>query len=190
MKKPYNIITFINQWVILPESAVADLLKLCKEIEVPKNHFLLKQGSVSHHLWYIVKGSVRSHYGYKDKEVTSWIYNENQMVTAFGSVFNRSPSYENLQCTEDSVFVQLNYVQLQELYLKHPKLAKFGRLWLEEMLTVLDQFYKGFMFMTAKEKYDLLLAVFPDVTQRVNLGHIASFLGISQETLSRIRRQN
>ena len=69
-------------------------------------------------------------------------------------------------------------------------MQEFGRLMVEEQLTFLDYFYRGFMFMSAKEKYNLLLSIFPDVTQRVNLGHIAAVLGISLETLSRIRKKS
>ena len=76
---------------------------------------------------------------------------------------------------------------MEQLYQESPQFERFGRKMYEQQLAYLDAFYKGYLFMTAKERYDLLLSVFPDVTQRVNLGHIASFLGISQETLSRIR---
>lgn len=73
---------------------------------------------------------------------------------------------------------------LEKLYQKHPKFEHFGRKMVEQQLANLDAFYKGYLFMTAKEQCGVLLPTFPDVTQRVNLGHIASFLGISQETLS------
>jgi len=91
--------------------------------------------------------------------------------------------------TEDSRIVSLSYETLHQLYADDPALQEFGRKMVEEQLVFLDYFYKGFMFMSASKKYELLLSIFPDVTQRVNLGHIASFLGISQETLSRIRKK-
>jgi len=68
-----------------------------------------------------------------------------------------------------------------------PAFERFGRILMEEQLAFIDYYFKGVLFMTAKEKYSLLLSYFPDITQRVNLGHIASFLGITQETLSRLR---
>ncbi len=58
---------------------------------------------------------------------------------------------------------------------------------IEEQLVYIDTYSKGYMFLSAKEKYDKLLSFFPDIDQRANLGYIASMLGISQETLSRIR---
>ena len=119
--------------------------------------------------------------------MTSWFYREGQLFTAWSSFYKRSPSYEGVELTEDSTISALSYNHLRQLYKQHPKMQEFGREMVEEQLVFLDYFYKGFMFMSAKEKYDLLLSVFPDVTLRVNLGHIASFLGISQETLSRIR---
>ena len=65
----------------------------------------------------------------------------------------------------------------------------FARLLAEEQITFTDQFFKGYMFLSAMEKYQLLLQYFPDIELRVKLTYIASFLGISRETLSRIRAQ-
>lgn len=180
---------FINRRKIISPTVLDDIIAKSEVIEARKGDFILKEGSTPNHIWYIVSGSLRTMYYYKDKEVTSWLYNHDQLVTAYGSFYTRTSSYENIQCTEDSVLISITYDNLNLLYDNHPSMATFGRYIMEEMVSVLDYFYKGFMFMTAKEKYDLILTYFPDVTQRVNLGYIASFLGITQETLSRIRRK-
>ncbi len=154
-----------------------------------KNHFLIKQDRIAHRVFFIQEGSARTFYYHNGKDVTSWIYREGQLITSWSSFYTLSPSQENVELTEDATVVSLSYDQLHELYNSYPKMQEFGRIMVEEQLVFLDYFYQGFMFMTAREKYDLLLSVFPDVTLRVNLGHIASFFGISQETLSRIRKQ-
>ena len=157
--------------------------------ELNKSQLLLKEGILAHRMFFIKRGSARTFYYHDGKDVTSWIYREGHLITSWSSFYMRTPSYENVEITEESTIESLSYDELHKLYKEHPKMQEFGRIMVEEQLAFLDYFYKGFMFMTAKEKYELLLSVFPDVTQRVNLGHIASFLGISQETLSRIRRQ-
>jgi len=81
-------------------------------------------------------------------------------------------------------FEYYDYKKLIETY---PKFERFSRLLAEEQLAFIDLYSKGYMFMSAKEKYQLLLSNIPDIELRVKLGYIASFLGISQETLSRIR---
>ncbi len=189
MMRKNDLINYIHEKVRLPEEVKDDLRNVAEEIQVKKNHYLLREGRVPDYLWFIAKGSVRVFYEHDGKEITSWIYNKGRIVTAYGCFFSQKSSYDNIQCTEDCVLIRISYDKLQALYKRHPSMQAFGRLWMEEMVEGLDNFYKGYMFMSAKEKYALLLSYFPDVTQRVNLGHIASFLGISQETLSRIRRK-
>ena len=183
-----TLVDYINSKVQLTTLVKEAVLAVSKKEVLGKNHLLVRQDMVAHRLYFIVKGSARTFYYHDGKDVSSWIYREGQLVTSWSSFFTRSPSYESLEVTEDSILVSLSYEGLQELYQAHPKMQEFGRIMVEEQLVFLEYFYKGFFFMTAKEKYDLLLSIFPDITQRVNLGHIASFLGMSQETLSRIRR--
>lgn len=158
-----------------------------KVLDIEKNDFLLQEGQKCFYLWFIIKGSARSFYHFKDDERTSWIYKENQIVTAIESYSDQSISITNIQATENLTVARISVAKLEELYVKFPSFQTFGRLWAQQILSDVAKAYQGFDFMSPKEKYDLLLYIFPDVTQRVNLGHIASFLGISRETLSRLR---
>lgn len=189
MRSQASLVEYINARAILPVEAEHALLQKCRVDELSKGHLLLEEGQVCHRLYFIEKGSARSFYDHDGKDVTSWIYREGQLITSWASFYGRTPSHESIELTEDAKVASIPFDDLHELYALHPKIHEFGRLMVEEQLVFIDQFFKGFMFMTAKEKYDLLLSVFPDVTQRVNLGHIASFLGITQETLSRIRKR-
>ncbi len=182
-----DFIDYIKQYVALSGAAQEEIEALASRETVPKEHIVLTQGKTCKRLYFLQKGTVRTYFYQKGKDVTYWIYPENNLVTSWHSYILRKPSSEYIETTEDSVLVSLTYDQWQELYLKYPKLDRFGRLILEEQMALLDDFYKGYYFMTAKEKYELLVSVFPSITQRANLGHIASMLGISQETLSRIR---
>ena len=172
----------------ISKEAIAALKACCVLKKLPKNHILLKEGQIAQNLYFIEQGVARSFYYHENKEVSSWFYKEGQLLTAWNSFYTRMAAFEYIELLEDSTLYALPYDSLQKLYEEHPSMQTFGRLMVEEQLSFLDSFYKGFNFMSAKEKYDLLIDYFPDITLRINLGYIASFLGISQETLSRIRR--
>ncbi|MEL7427444.1 MAG: Crp/Fnr family transcriptional regulator [Bacteroidota bacterium] len=186
---PPSFLEYINARAPIERDLRAQLSDVFQTDQIDKAQLLVREGMVAHRIYFIQKGSARTYYLQDGKDVTSWFYREGQLVTSWSSFYKRVPSFENVELTEDSVVVSLSFDELQTFYREHPKMQEFGRLMVEEQLIFLDYFYRGFMFMSAKEKYELLLSIFPDVTQRVNLGHIASFLGISQETLSRIRKR-
>lgn len=184
-----NFFQYIQSKVSLTPAITTSLSRVCKTEQLPKNYLFIKEESAVHRLYFLESGVARSFYYHDGKDVTSWFYTEGQLVTSWGSFFARQASQENIELLEDAVVTSINYNDLQLLYQQYPAFSTFGRLLVEEQIIFLDFFYKGFMFMTAREKYDLLLSYFPDVVLRVNLGHIASFLGITQETLSRIRKK-
>lgn len=181
---------YINSKVQISKELEELIMATCKVELLPKNQVLLQEGSIAHRLYFLTQGAARTYYLHDGKDITSWIYKEGQMITAWSSFIFRSPSYENIELLEDAEVASISYDQLQQLYIEQPKMQAFGRIMVEEQLAFLEYFYKGFMFMTAKDKYALLQSYFPDVVLRVNLGYIASFLGITQETLSRIRRKS
>lgn len=183
------LLDYINAKVPLNNDLKLEIKTAFQLDKYAEGDLLLKEGLPAHRIFFIASGSARTFYHHDGKDVTSWIYHEGQLITSWSSFYTQSPSYENIELTEDATTLSISHEHLQQLYQRHPKMQIFGRIIVEEQLVFLDYFYKGFLFMSAKEKYDLLMSTFPDVTQRVNLGHIASFLGISQETLSRIRRQ-
>ncbi len=159
-----------------------------KEI-IPKNHQLLREHNYCRRLYFLEEGTVRTFYTEKGKEISSWFYKEGLFFTSWYSFYSQKPSFEYIETLEESTIYSIDYFNYQQLLEQFPAFERFGRLLAEEQMAFIDYFSKGYNFMSAREKYDLLLSWFPDVTMRVNLGHIASFLGISQETLSRIRKR-
>ena len=180
-------IEYIKQYVHLSEGAEQAILQLALLEEVPKGHIILKEGKTCKRMYFLTSGTVRVYFYQKGKDVTHWIYPDQMLFTSWASFLLRKPAAEYLETIEDASFVSLSYDDWQELYLNFPELERFGRLVVEEQMALIDDFYKGYYFLTAKEKYNLLIEAFPSIIQRANLGYIASMLGISQETLSRIR---
>jgi CRP-like cAMP-binding protein len=180
-------IEHIKQYIHLSAEAEEAILQTALLEEVPKGHIILKEGKTCKRMYFLLSGTVRIYFYQKGKDITHWIYPDQMSFTSWGSFLLRKPAAEYIEVIEDATLVSLSYDDWQELYLKFPELERYGRLTVEEQMGLIDDFYKGYYFLTAKEKYDLLIEVYPSIIQRANLGYIASMLGISQETLSRIR---
>lgn len=152
-----------------------------------KNEWVLKEGKVCESLFYIKSGMLCSIYETEDREICNWLAIENDIATAYYSFISRTPSYESIQCLEDATVEKVNYDILQEFYFLFPETERAGRLILEEYYSRLEERLISIQFKTAKERYQALFANRPEIIKRAPLGRIASYLGITQETLSRIR---
>jgi hypothetical protein len=121
------------------------------------------------------------------KNITTWFASEGEFVTSMYSIITGRPSFESIEVLEDS---ELDYIlkeDLENLYDKFPVMNKLGRIILEKYYIDLEEIVISMQFRSAKEKYNYFINKYPNLFSRVKLGHIASFLGISNETLSRIR---
>lgn len=160
-----------------------------ERVETKKGEKILLEDNRANYLYFIEKGILHNYYYQDTRKITSWFYAEEQFITAWYSFYSQQPSYEEIECLEDCILYRISYTDYQQLISNFPAFNNFARLLAEEMLAFLDQFTKGWSFLSAKEKYKQLNQHFPQVELRVKLGYIASFLGISQETFSRIRSE-
>jgi len=182
-----NLLQYISTRCFV-DSELKERIQLDFErIELPKGSQLLEVDQRCHKLYFIDQGVIHNSYFIDGREITSWFYAENQFVTAWYSFYSQKPSFEGIQCLEDSVLYAISFEKYQNMIADSPAFGNFARLLAEESLAFLDFFSKGWSFLSAKEKYQMLEEFFPNIEQKVKLGLIASFLGISQETLSRIR---
>ncbi|MEI2696026.1 MAG: Crp/Fnr family transcriptional regulator [Saprospiraceae bacterium] len=152
-----------------------------------KNKIILKQNQVCNYLYYINNGIVREYYLKKGKEVTASFGFKNSIISSFASFLSRKPSFEALETLEKTELMRIHHDKLQNLYCKYPEINTLGRKITEFYYLTLEDRIFASQFCSAKERYFNLLKQEPDITQKVSLGYIASFLGITQETLSRIR---
>ena len=112
---------------------------------------------------------------------------ENDFVTSFHSFITLEPSVENIQLLEGSILWSISKEQLTQLFNRYHEIERLVRIAYEKYYIRLEERYVNAQFKTAKELYENLLRQTPYILERVPLGYIASYLGISQETLSRIR---
>lgn len=166
-----------------------------KDIAVKTNHFFkrrgdyfLREGQRGSSYFVLNKGLIRAYFNKNDREVNSWFGEENQIYCSILPVYMHQPSFENIQFLEDSEIYALNSDDLDQLYLIHPELNLIGRKMAEEVCVVLEERITSLHTESAAERYHSLIKQQPNLLKRISLGHIASYLGITQETLSRIRR--
>ena len=159
---------------------------LCSET-VPKKYFLLKEGQVSNHIYFIEKGFIRSYYEKDLKEVTSWFMKEYDIIISVNSFYNRTVSHESIQTLEESTVYFIHYNELQRLYKDFIEFNIIGRIFTERYYTLSEERLYSMRKQSAEEKFYFLLDKHPEIIKRAPLGYIASYLGISLETLSRIR---
>jgi len=177
----------LNQTLKMSVEAQEALSNAMKSIEIEKDGYLVNEGQICRKLFFIEKGCVRGFY-YKDgKEISHWFGFEGDFVTSFNSFIQQKSSFEYLQSIENSTFWSISYSKLYELYDQYPEIERVGRITCEQYYIRLEERYVGSQFQTASDRYGNLVTHNPGILQRVPLGYIASFLGISQETLSRVR---
>lgn len=152
-----------------------------------KGDFYLKEGQSASGLFMIEKGLVRAFFHLNNKEINAWFGTERVILGSIHPLFFQQPAKENIQFLEDSVIYSISWQQLNELYHRFPEFNTIGRLMAEEFCAILEKRIVSLHTLSASERYDELLKETPQLLQRISLGHIASYLGVTLETLSRIR---
>ena len=169
-------------------AGTTEILTGCFEkILLPKNKLLLREGRVCTHLYFLEIGALRGFYTLDGKEITHWFGFEKDFVTSFHSFITGEPAVENIQLLEGSILWSISKETLTGLLDKHHEIERLVRIAYEKYYIRLEERFVNAQFKTARERYENLLQQTPHILERVPLGFIASYLGISQETLSRIR---
>ncbi len=143
---------------------------------------------ISNKIYFVEKGVARTYYLKNGKEITYWIACENDFVGSMASFFMQTPGNKIVETIESCTLWEFEYHKLQQLFDTNEELARAGRLFANYAISLMEERFDNLHFNTAKERYDLLMEKHPELIQRVPLGMIASYLGVTQETLSRIRR--
>ncbi|MFT3949418.1 MAG: Crp/Fnr family transcriptional regulator [Agriterribacter sp.] len=182
-----QLLTHLHGFYKLREEAQQALESCFEEVTLSKGSFLVREGNVCRHLYFLQKGALRGFYTLEGKEITHWFGFENDFVTSFHSFITGEPSVENLQLLEGSILYGISKEKLTGLYNQYHEIERLVRIVYEKYYIRLEERYVNAQFKTAAERYEALLTNMPHIIERVPLGYISSYLGISQETLSRIR---
>ncbi len=181
-----NLIETINDVVSLDNQTESKILQKFNIEQLKKGQTLLKEKSICNKLWFIGSGIVRQYMIIDGVDVTKWFYTDGQWVTSHYSYFEQKPAFDYLQAYEDSVVFSITHTDEKEL-LGYPLYLKYHVELLRHYLASLNYFMRNYKQMAADEKYNFFIEHHPEIIQRVKLKHLASLIGVSQETLSRIR---
>ena len=177
----------LNQLVLLNPQQQRDLCQKLTVIEVNKNDVLLERGQISNHLYFVVAGVLRSSCEVDGKDVTRWFSVEGDFASAYFSFVYRQPSEDQILPVTEATVLSLSYNALQDLSRHDSIWIDLNRHLLEYYYTLLLQRVLAFQTQSTAERYEHLLQEHPDLESQVPLGYVASYLGMSQETLSRLR---
>lgn len=182
-----SIIKQIEQIVVLDEPVKEFIKKHVKTFYFKKGELVLEQNKVGNFLYFISSGMLRGYYYSNDKEITNWMGIENEFCTSYYSFLSGKGSYEQIEALENTEVEAIHKDDLEMLYKTFPETERIGRLLLESYYLRLEERVLYIQFKSAKERYDYFFEKRCELIKRAPLGCIASYLGITQETLSRIR---
>lgn len=174
----------------LSQELVEKLYNTFEPVTFKKGSIVFNEGQICKYLYFIEKGALRSYYiDAKGREISHWFTFENEIITEPKSFFKQTKSNYYLETLEDAEVRRISFKNLNKLFNESHEIEKFGRLLGLQLLIDLNDKLLDLQFKSAKERYTSLLDQHPDIFQRVSLGHISSFIGITQQSLSRIRTE-
>jgi CRP-like cAMP-binding protein len=167
----------------LVEQGIADHLSV---LELTKNHILLRENQHHDFSYFVLRGAVRSYYLKDGVEVNTWFAFENEMVGSLRN-YRDLPSRETFALVEDSTLIAINMRSLKPHIRTNLHIGNFVSNIIEEYALFLEDRIYFSQGLSSMERYIFLMEREPRVLQRIPLTYIASYLGISRETLSRLR---
>lgn len=184
-----RLISYLSQFDRIDPDLKNEVLERCIIVQKPRKFLVQEAGKVADEFYFMIKGAARCFMYSEGKDITTDIIIDNELFMAFASFFSRQPSHESIELLEDSIYIILSYSDLQYFYEKYPQVNKIGRL-IAERNFVSKSFHAHLLrAASSAERYEHLLKHKPEIIQRISLGIIASYLGMSLENLSRIRKQ-
>ena len=184
-----NIKELLNRISTLNEENNQLLSERFSEEKLKKGDILMSTNRVEKHFYLIKKGIVRAFTSSDDSDITFWFGLEGDVILSMLSYVQQQKSYETIEALEDLIVYKIDLKQLENLYKTNVEIANWGRKLAEFELLKTEQRFINRLTGTAKERYEHLIHQQPEIVQRVQLGHIASYLGITQVSLSRIRSE-
>jgi CRP-like cAMP-binding protein len=185
-----SLIAFIEKIVPIPRETIMEIVAHFHPIEINKNEYFIKKGRICNNYLFLESGFIRAFtFDTEGNEVTTEFYSANQIVFEVSSFFQKTSSKENYQALENCTGWYLSFDQLQWLFHSLPEFREFGRMVLVLGYTSFKNRTLSLINEKAEQRYESLIATRPEIFQKAPLKHIASYLGITDSSLSRIRKE-
>lgn len=185
------IFEHLKSFAPLNDKDVSDSKPFWKARKIARGDYFNMQSMVCNDLGLVVKGIFRIYYRHQEtgEDKNIFFFSENQFVVSFRSFISRNPCWYFIEAMEDSEIFFISYQDLNSLYETHVNWAKFGRLLAELFFSVAQTRTEEFIFFSHEERYTRLLQQHPHIIERIPAYHISSYLGITNPSLSRIRKR-
>ncbi len=178
----------IKSSIELSSAAEAHIYSISKEMEISKGHTLIRQGQRVRNTYYVLNGCLRSFcVDNNGKEHTLQFAIKNWWISDFIAIYNNESATLTVECIKDAKVIKFNATDLDKIHSLFPEFEAYQRKNLERHVVSLHKRILNQLQLTAPERYNLFLEQYPDVEQYTPNYHIASYLGITQQSLSRIR---
>ncbi len=185
-----NLIQFIQQVLPMSTSRAELVVAKFKPVKIEKNGYFLKADSVCNASHFMEKGIARSYtYDLEGNQVTTAFYPANTYASDLLSFFKRTPAKEYIQAITDCETWSITYEDMQASFHAIPEFREFGRLNIVNQYSLLKERMLSNLQETADQRYSDLIHSHPEILQHVPLKYIASYLGIADTSLSRIRKE-
>lgn len=185
-----KLVSFIHSSGLVSLAGAEDIAAHFREKSLDRNEYFLKAGQVSNEYLFVEEGFLRAFaYDVNGNDVTTAFYSSNQVVFEVSSYFERVPSKENIQALQLTRGLYITYEELNNLFHSLPEFRNFGRSILVKGFAALKKRMLSVITETAEERYMNLLKANPEILQNAPLKNIASYLGITDTSLSRIRKE-
>lgn len=179
----------LNQISFLSDSSLLKIIAKTQLIKLAKSAIIIDTDKVEKKIYFVKKGILRAYTIDDGKEITFWFGKEGDLILSMRSYIENKVGYETIESMEDCELYEIKMSDLQEFYATNLEIANWGRKLAEIELIKTEERFISRQLGTAIDRYKKLLIENPSLINRVQLGYIASFLGISQVTLSRIRAE-
>lgn len=182
-----NVIAAMRKAWPVSDGTLAELKSCLTPCRFPRRYRLVREGAAEGKAYFIERGITRSYWMVDGEEITTSFSTEGGIVFSMDELYYGTLSEEYVETIEPVEGYAIALGDLRRLFETHLDLANWGRVIHQNEYRRLHRSHKEGLTLTARERYDAFRRQFPDVCRRANLGHIASYLGISPSTLSRLR---
>lgn len=173
----------------MPSESIKKIYDRVDEIYACRGTILIEADKVCNSVYFIAQGAVRAYCLAKGKDITFWIGEEGAVALSMRSYIDGSPGYETIETLEDCILYKISSYELHDLYRQDIYLANWGRVFAEKEILRAEKSLIPQLFTTARERYESLLKEHPHLLNRIPLEKLASYLGITPVSLSRIRSE-
>jgi CRP-like cAMP-binding protein len=178
---------FIRSKVVIQDLDLEVILSTFKTKQVKKGQLILKRGQIADQYFYIKSGALRFFFGEFEEELTAWIVFQDEFFTEISSLNPQKPTRFNIEAIENTELIYINKHEMEAMYKRFPEWQEFGRITWEAMaVRMIDQII-NFQTLSAEERYLKFMAN-SELIKKIPVKQIASYLGITPNALSRIRK--